>query len=613
MKKISFATLLAVAVLCTVGGVFAAEETKAAASNKTASQGAVQAQTVDMPAITQAIHRITLANWTPKKFEQLAKAIADNPPYAYYVMALTQWMVNNYDVKKIKEEAWCSMVGLQRWCTFLHAQRKNIGTLDKKFLEYIFSNRDFTENFFENYSSKDNLHEVMRLLQEFYLKRPETFPDYNKLAIALAIVWDQPPPAKPHGQVPDSAVVPNDNTDLDRYDFWVKSNIHGDIECNFLKTDPVLIKFIVDAPAPISELAWAQQHTHYTRARLGNAYGSIHYVYERVEKSLFSWPHETYSLKEIKKRGGICCDQAYFASTVGKARGIPTLYFHGAGRVGWHAWLGYLKGDDNWDLECGRYASQNYVVGHAEDPQTKEELTDHQLLLLTDDIYTKDDYKQANRMVYMAHVFSFTKYPERSLEIIDGAIKIAPKNIYAWNYKTTLLEKLESTNLVSHLDKMIGQFRYVEDVTSSCRQKIIKAAREAGNEELAVAMEKKIVDTTKKDRYDLSLKVYRERATQLMSDGKWEEAGAEVRKFVKKFNKEAADCITLTTWFVRAAISNGKVEEASKTFRNFKSSVDWNDKFFKQIRDATLALGKEVDEASRRRSRGELDTSEDVD
>lgn len=588
-------------------------EEAAAENAKENGKPAQSAQEVDMPAITQAIHRITLENWTPKKFEHLATAVAANPPYAYYVMALTQWMVNNYDPKRIKEESWCSMVGLQRWCTFLHANRAILKDLDKRFVTYMMSNRDFTENFFAVYSTKDDLAAEMRLLQEFFLQRRDTFPKYNKLAIALAIVWDQPPGAKPHGQVPDSAVVPNTDTDLDRYDFWVKSNEHGDIDCNFTKTDPGLIKFIINAPAPISELAWAQKHTHYTRTRLGNAYGSIHYVYERVEKSQFSWPHEVYSLKEIKKRGGICCDQAYYASTVGKACGIPTLYFGGAGRVGWHAWLGYLKGDDNWDLECGRYASQNYVVGHAQDPQTKENLSDHQLLLLTDDIYSKDDYKQANRMVYMSHVFSFTKYPERALEIIDNAIKLAPKNVYAWNFKTALLEKTNSTNLIAHLDAMIGQFRYVEDITAACRQKLIKAARAAGNEELAVAMEKKIIDTTKRERYDLSLKVYRDKATQLMSEGKWKEAGEEVRKFVKKFSKESADCMSLTAWFVRAAINNGKVDEAGRTFRHFKSCVDWNDKFFKQIRDMTLALGKEVDEASRQRSRAKTYGTDEED
>ena len=572
---------------------------------------AVAKVSVDMPAITQAIHRIKLDNWTPKKFEQLATAVAQNPPYAYYVLALTQWMVNNYDPAKIKDESWCSMVGLQRWCTFLHAHRRELANLDQKFLNYIMSNRDFTENFFEAYSSKDNLENVMRIIQEYYLQRPDTFPKYNKLAIGLAIVWDNPLSAKPHGQVPDGAVVPNSDTDLERYDFWVQSNEKGFIECDFTKTDPGIIKFIINANAPIAELKWAQQHTHYTRSRLGNAYGSIHYVYERVEKGQYSWPHEIYSLKEIKKRGGICCDQAYYSSTVGKAGGVPTLYFGGSGRVGWHAWLGYLKDNDTWDLECGRYSSQNYVVGHATDPQTGENMTDHQLLLLTDDVYTKDDYKQANRMVYMSHVFSFTKYPERALEIIDNAIKLAPKNVYAWNFKTQLLEKTNSTNLVAHLDAMIGQFRYIEDITAACRQKLIKAARAAGDEELAVQMEKKIIDTTKKDRYDLSLKVYRDRATQLMSEGKWKEAGDEVRKFVKKFNKESADCMSITAWFVRAAISNDQITEANKTFRNFKSCVDWNDKFFKQIREMTLALGKEVDEANRVHSRKQANGGKD--
>ena len=324
--------------------VFAAAALLACALNLKAEEPAKDkpaeaAQEIGMPAITQAIHRITLENWTPKKFEQLAVAVSQNPPYAYYVMALTQWMVNNYDSEKIKEESWCSMVGLQRWCTFLHAHRADLKDLDQRFVTYIMSNRDFTENFFEVYSSKDDLNNVMRLLQEFYLQRKDTFPKYNKLAIALAIVWDQPPSAKPHGQVPDSAVVPNDDTDLQRYDFWVKSNEHGDIDCNFTKTDPVYIKFIINAPAPISELEWAQKHTHYTRTRLGNAYGSIHYVYERVEKSQFSWPHEVYSLRRSKSAAASAATRPTtprpWAKPAASRRCISAARAESAGTPGW--------------------------------------------------------------------------------------------------------------------------------------------------------------------------------------------------------------------------------------------------------------------------------------
>jgi len=36
-----------------------------------------------------------------------------------------------------------------------------------------------------------------------------------------------------------------------------------------------------------------------------------------------------YTLGNINKEGGICVDQAYFASIAGKARCLPTLYFFG--------------------------------------------------------------------------------------------------------------------------------------------------------------------------------------------------------------------------------------------------------------------------------------------
>ena len=65
-----------------------------------------------------------------------------------------------------------------------------------------------------------------------------------------------------------------------------------------------------------------------------------------------------------------------YASEIGKGRGVPTIYFTGQGTDGGHAWFGYLSRSGKWELDCGRYASQNYPKGYALDPQTWQVVND---------------------------------------------------------------------------------------------------------------------------------------------------------------------------------------------------------------------------------------------
>jgi hypothetical protein len=77
-------------------------------------------------------------------------------------------------------------------------------------------------------------------------------------------------------------------------------------------------------------------------------------------------------------------DQAYFATQAGKARGVPTLLFSGPGQDGRHAWFGYLGPGRRWQLDAGRYEAQKYVTGIAYDPQTWGEVSDHELVFMTE-------------------------------------------------------------------------------------------------------------------------------------------------------------------------------------------------------------------------------------
>ena len=143
------------------------------------------------------------------------------------------------------------------------------------------------------------------------------------------------------------------------------------------------LKFVVDAAAPAAELEWVQGAVKQPLAAFADFYPLVRYRMERVQAQAYQWPGATYRLADILQNGGICVDQAYFASGAGKARGIPTLLFRGEGLDGRHAWFGFLDGNQAWQLDAGRYAEQRFVTGLAQDPQTWTDLTDHELKFIS--------------------------------------------------------------------------------------------------------------------------------------------------------------------------------------------------------------------------------------
>ena len=79
-------------------------------------------------------------------------------------------------------------------------------------------------------------------------------------------------------------------------------------------------------------------------------------------------------LPNLVRFGGVCSDQAYFASTVAKAMGVPSAVITGTGPDVGHAWIGYLEvrgREAAWNLESGRYDAYKNVRGVAADPQTR--------------------------------------------------------------------------------------------------------------------------------------------------------------------------------------------------------------------------------------------------
>ena len=148
--------------------------------------------------------------------------------------------------------------------------------------------------------------------------------------------------------------------------------------------------------APLSELEWAQGAWAHPLGQLPAAYQAIRYRNDRLASGAMVWPGRTYRLADILSTGGICPDQAFFATQVGKARGVPTILIYGAGADGRHAWFGYYDANRKWQLDAGRYAEQRFVTGRALDPQTWREFTDHELQFLNEGFRALPAFRQSH-------------------------------------------------------------------------------------------------------------------------------------------------------------------------------------------------------------------------
>lgn len=141
--------------------------------------------------------------------------------------------------------------------------------------------------------------------------------------------------------------------------------------------------YLVDVRLPKSEFDWVYKKLNFPRDKWGQTYSSIEYIMERATQN--KDPYEKYTFEEILKEGGVCRDQAYYAATTAKCKGIPSVYITGDGDRGPHAWVGLLTSDKIW-TQTGSYG---YSSGRFTNPCSGRML--HESMLLNQDKKLTDD------------------------------------------------------------------------------------------------------------------------------------------------------------------------------------------------------------------------------
>jgi len=408
------------------------------------------------------------------------------------------------------------------------------------FLAKLAADQEFLREFFRELKPDDFPPVALTRLEQLRRAHPGAWPAYRSLMLAYALVWDQrEPPFWPHQQVPQDAVPRGNESVPDRFDYLYRANESRRLEHDLRRLSFAELKFVVDAPLPRSEFEWAAKNVRGRRDRFDGVFDAVRYDERRAEKGIFMWPHGSYRLGNIELNGGICTDQAYFASIAGKAKGIPTLYFAGQGSDGGHAWFGYLRGNGKWELDAGRYQNQNYTVGQALDPQTWLPLTDHELLYLTGRSARPAGYDAAVSDLSMAEVFARRGDSAASGRAADSALFHAPGDAAAWEAKENALSAAgDMVAMRAHYAAAIEQFRREEDLRVRYQARLADLERKGGDGRAAQALETRMIRENRRERTDLSTAAGAEVLTRLLREGDYDKAMREYRQLTGRLGPQ---------------------------------------------------------------------------
>ena len=380
--------------------------------------------------------------------------------------------------------------------------------LSRELLLALLGNTPASAEFFQLLSPLDNPSEVLAILQKIHTQDPALFTAYVNLALAIAVVYDVPPPPWwPHGQVKAAALPRTLAPPEQVFAYFVRLDRLNVTLQRLNRLPAAELKFLVDLVAPFSELDWARLHVPPGLANFDQAYPMVKYRKDRLAANQADWPGGPYTLPAIFQQGGICVDQAYFASTAGKAKGIPTIMFRGAGLDGRHAWFGYLDATQRWQLDCGRYAEQKFVVGLAFDPQTWKDINDHELQFLTERFRALPTYKISVMNSQFAADYLREGKVDQAWKAAREAVNRDPRNLDGW---TILLQAqaAKSPDLRAKealLREAVLAFQRYPDLEISFSRQLVESLRARGETSLAQVEEQRLGQKYQVNRTDLSI------------------------------------------------------------------------------------------------------------
>ncbi|MFO7821624.1 MAG: hypothetical protein R6V56_06195 [Lentisphaeria bacterium] len=428
-------------------------------------------------------------------------------------------------------------------------KHRNQVEFDDEVTRWFFDSAQNLRVFLAVLSPRDNFPQGWQIIGELYRHAPRSRSRYRRLILALSVVWDQSRPSLHHqmgGMRP--AYKPRIT---ERYDYFknLYAQRHAKVRYNVLSTSA--LTFVVDTPVPLSELKWVRKNVDGYGRDWGDKFTEISYRHDRIQREIYQWPHGPYTLAAIKKEGGICVEQGYYATLTARAFGIPALFFVGQGRRGPHAWVGYMQPRGDWTLDVGRYEKDRYSTGHAINPQTNMPMTDHYLQYMCDRTANASRYQMAAAYAQLAVTLVETGFVEAATKA--AARSVSELAIYEkpWRIQEAVLRRKKDTEtLMRLLDNKAKVFGRYPDFVANIRRKQANILVAAGLENRARYFLQRHKSLVADNRDDLQRFLANEQIRLAYADGKYDLARRRFEDLLRDQENEGSKMLGLLEAYV---------------------------------------------------------------
>ncbi|MFO0936917.1 MAG: hypothetical protein U0798_10430 [Gemmataceae bacterium] len=416
----------------------------------------------------------------------------------------------------------------------------------------------------------DRVMRALAVFKDLYKQGPEKLKTYANVAVACAVVWDDPRAAydyrghqiRTQSKLPDGVM---NNRHIENYNYLIENE--ASFKNNLQHLPWEMLVHVVNHFTPASERTWAlSQYTK--RKMIGTTYKDVQYDTEMLRTELRSGPGKgvckiggkDYTLENLKKFGGVCAQQADYSSRVAKSMCIPAEYVGGEGNSGGrHAWVMWVEiksiTKEKLDVSLqseGRYLLDQFYVGTLHDPKTGKEMTDREMeMQLAAVVYAPNSARQADLLMraypVVAEKKSFTT--KQKLDYVRNVIELFTFSDRAWSERASLIKSggpVDATSAVNISDTSIRVFnnypdfswKYADDLLTPVKdkrtrarqfEKLVTRYEQLGRPDLACEARLKLAD------YQLEAKDYKTAAEGLSKTiAKFPSEGRYVPKMLGK-------------------------------------------------------------------------------
>lgn len=447
--------------------------------------------------------------------------------------------------------------------------------------EFMLADPGLLSDFFSALSPRDDRPKVAKAIVDIWNSDAEGFKKFPRLALAIAVVFDTPPPKSwPHAQVSEKCLPRKFPEPADAFAEWKAARDRGRLLFRFETMSLDELKYLVASAASPEDREWAQKSISINASNIARLYASVPYDRGRLAAKRFDWEGADYRLKTIRETGGICTDQAYFAAEAAKARGVPAFIFTGAGSDGFHAWTAAMKKPGNWEFGIGRYEGARFVTGRTIDPQTWETASDHDLESLREGFRNGGKYRENElHTIFAERFFKAGDYAgaEKSARMAISADK---RNAKSWRLLVDSARRRgDAKSARAALDAAVKAFFKYPDIDAEFRRELIADLKASSEDAAARKLSTSIIIKTKSERPDIAMSFARAELEEDIAAGEAEKLATSYKRLLGIFKGDAAMAATgITIPILNALLKKGKIEETDAimkvTRQTLKTSKD---------------------------------------